>query len=189
MVRVDRRIPRNILPIEAIPRHDTFAIKADAWRQVLFILNCFQQSSQFDSDKKRRKLAEASLLYIKSMTNMETRGSCIEKLALALVTLAKEYFICQLPRSENSNVDALACLASAYEIVVPGSVPVEVLNDPSIVQVELMDVESSMHNWMDPFNNSIGGKFPPTMAKTINVSRKATYYIIQDDKLRFSLPL
>lgn len=61
-----------------------------------------------------------------------------------LLSQFKKYVIWQVPRSDNSNtdnVDALARLASAYETDLRRSVPVEVLNDPSIDREYVMDIQ------------------------------------------------
>lgn len=51
--------------------------------------------------------------------------------------------MCQVPHSENSNAYALARLASAYETDLLRSIPVEVPTEPSIDQVEGMDMQPS----------------------------------------------
>lgn len=61
--------------------------------------------------------------------------------AWKLLAKFKDYVILKVPQSENSNTDALARLASTYETELPRSVPVEVLNEPSIDQSEMMDIQ------------------------------------------------
>lgn len=53
----------------------------------------------------------------------------------------KEFLIRQIPRSENSNIDALAKLSSTYEIDLARIVLIKVLPAPSIFEAEQLDVE------------------------------------------------
>lgn len=62
----------------------------------------------------------------------------------------KDFVIRQIPRSENSNADALAQLTSAYETELPHTVIVEVLAAPSISEVDLCDVTIRVRWWKDP---------------------------------------
>lgn len=57
----------------------------------------------------------------------------------------KNYSINQIPRSENSNTDALAKVASVYETDLARSVPVEILDTPSILDPYMMEIDSQPH--------------------------------------------
>lgn len=58
-----------------------------------------------------------------------------------LLAWFKIYTIERVPRSKNSNADALAKLASSYQTKLPKSVLVEILNPPSIFELEVRNVE------------------------------------------------
>ncbi|XP_022157920.1 uncharacterized protein LOC111024530 [Momordica charantia] len=67
------------------------------------------------------------------------------------------YEVSQVPKSENSNADALAKLASAYETDLARSVPVEILDSPSILEPDVMEVDTPSLSWMDPIVEFIKG--------------------------------
>ncbi|XP_022156792.1 uncharacterized protein LOC111023626 [Momordica charantia] len=73
--------------------------------------------------------------------------------ARGLLAQFEDYVIQQVPRSKNSNADALARLASAYETDLPRTVPVEILAESSIDQPEIIEITSAQPTWIDPIKD------------------------------------
>lgn len=61
--------------------------------------------------------------------------------AITLLVELTKYEIHQVSRSKNTNADALAKLASAYETDLARPVPVEILNEHSILEPDLMNIK------------------------------------------------
>ncbi|XP_022144032.1 uncharacterized protein LOC111013824 [Momordica charantia] len=102
------------------------------------------------------------------------------------------YEVNQVPRSENSNTDALAKLASAYETDLARSVLVVILDNPSILEPDLMEVETPEPSWMDPIVEFIKRNPPQDSKAHKKMSRKVARFILRDGALYrrgFSLPL
>lgn len=57
------------------------------------------------------------------------------------LAIFKRYSLRQVSRSENSQADALAKLASAKDAVFLGTIPVEVLDQPSMPRIEVMSIQ------------------------------------------------
>ncbi|KAL5583361.1 hypothetical protein UlMin_015803 [Ulmus minor] len=58
--------------------------------------------------------------------------------------------ITQIPRNENTNADALARLATGLEDSLLKTVPLEILDEPSINKRQQVDTISDKPTWMDP---------------------------------------
>ncbi|KAL5537985.1 hypothetical protein UlMin_045753 [Ulmus minor] len=58
--------------------------------------------------------------------------------------------ITQIPRNENTNADALAHLATGLEDSLLKTVPLEILDEPSIDKHQQVDAISDKPTWMDP---------------------------------------
>ncbi|XP_022157610.1 uncharacterized protein LOC111024267 [Momordica charantia] len=104
----------------------------------------------------------------------------------------KTYEVNQVPRLENSNVDALAKLASAYETDLARSIPVEILDNPSILEPDIMDVDATAPMWMDPVVEFIKGNPPQDSKEHKKMARRAAQFVLRDGALYsrgFSLPL
>ncbi|XP_022158092.1 uncharacterized protein LOC111024661 [Momordica charantia] len=102
------------------------------------------------------------------------------------------YEVNQVPRSENSNADALAKLASAYETDLARSVPVEILDSPSILKPDVMEIDTPSPSWMDPILEFIKGNPPQDSKEQKRMARRAARFILRDGVLYrrgFSLPL
>ncbi|XP_022158589.1 uncharacterized protein LOC111025045 [Momordica charantia] len=102
------------------------------------------------------------------------------------------YEVNQVPRSENSNAGALAKLASAYETYLARSVSVEILDNPSILEPDVMEVDTPAPSWMDPIVEFIKGNLPQDSKEQKKMARKAARFILRDRALYrrgFSLPL
>ncbi|XP_022154406.1 uncharacterized protein LOC111021683 [Momordica charantia] len=102
------------------------------------------------------------------------------------------YEVSQVPRSENSNADALAKLASAYEIDLARSVPVEILDTPSILEPDVMEVDTPSPTWMDPIVEFIKGNPPQDPKEQKKMARRADRFTLREGMLYrrgFSLPL
>lgn len=65
------------------------------------------------------------------------------------LTQFQTYEINQISRPENLNTDALAKLASAYETDLARLVPVEILDILSILEPDMMEIDSKPPSWMD----------------------------------------
>ncbi|KAL5555378.1 hypothetical protein UlMin_037614 [Ulmus minor] len=57
--------------------------------------------------------------------------------------------ITQIPRNENTNADTLACLATGLEDSLLKTVPLEILDEPSIDKRQQVDAISDKPTWMD----------------------------------------
>ncbi|XP_022150862.1 uncharacterized protein LOC111018909 [Momordica charantia] len=102
------------------------------------------------------------------------------------------YEVSQVPRSENSNADVLAKLASAYETDLARSVPVGILDTPSILEPDVMKVDTSSPTWMDPIVEFIKGNPPQESNEQKKMTRRAARFTHREGMLYrrgFSLPL
>ncbi|XP_022135947.1 uncharacterized protein LOC111007781 [Momordica charantia] len=108
------------------------------------------------------------------------------------LTQFKTYEVNQVPRLENSNADALAKLASAYETDLARSVLVEILDNPSILEPDVMEIDIPSPSWIDPIVEFIKGNLPQDLKEQKKMERKAARFILRDGALyrrSFSLPL
>ncbi|XP_022150100.1 uncharacterized protein LOC111018362 [Momordica charantia] len=104
----------------------------------------------------------------------------------------RTYEVSQVPRSENSNADALAKLASAYETDLARSVPVEILDSPSILEPDVMEVDTPSPSWMDPIVEFIKGNPLQDPKEQKKMARRAARFTLREGALYrrgFSLPL
>ncbi|XP_022152853.1 uncharacterized protein LOC111020478 [Momordica charantia] len=102
------------------------------------------------------------------------------------------YEVSQVPRLENSNADALAKMASAYETDLAKSVPVKILDNPSILDPDVMEIDTPSPSWMDPIVEFIKGNPPQELKEQKRMARKAARFVLRDGALYrrgFSLPL
>ncbi|XP_022146375.1 uncharacterized protein LOC111015604 [Momordica charantia] len=83
------------------------------------------------------------------------------------------YEVSQVQRSENSNVDTLAKLASAYETDLARSVPVEIMDTPSVLEPDVMEVDTPSLTWMDPIVEFIKGNPPQDPKEQKKMARRA----------------
>lgn len=100
-------------------------------------------------------------------------------------TLAKfkRYSLRKVPRSKNSQVDALAKLASTKDAKFLGTILVEVLDQPSVPKVVVMSVQERT-SWMTPILDYLKhGNLPEEKGETRKIKYKATRYLIYDDIL------
>ncbi|XP_022150033.1 uncharacterized protein LOC111018305 [Momordica charantia] len=88
--------------------------------------------------------------------------------------------ISQILRSQNSNVDAFAKLASAYETNLARSVSVEILDNPSILEPDMMEVDSQPPSWMDSIRNILEGNIPIDLREAKKMTRKAARFLLRD---------
>ncbi|XP_020421438.1 uncharacterized protein LOC109949730 [Prunus persica] len=93
----------------------------------------------------------------------------------------RAYEIKQIPRSENSHADALACLASAINDKIERKVPVKILAQPSTVAAETCTVRYE-DTWMSPiYSYRTNGTLPEDKAQARKLRyRSARYTIIND---------
>ncbi|XP_022136647.1 uncharacterized protein LOC111008302 [Momordica charantia] len=104
----------------------------------------------------------------------------------------RTYEVSRVPRAENSNADALAKLASAYETNLARSVPVEILDNPSISEPDLMEIGAPESSWMDPIADFIRGNSPQDPKERRKLARRAARFVVRGEALYrrgFSLPL
>ncbi|XP_060965518.1 uncharacterized protein LOC133034447 [Cannabis sativa] len=105
-----------------------------------------------------------------------------------------DYFkIEQIPREQNSNVDALAKLASQNEFDELNLVPVEMLNEPSICEKKDVEMIDSSPMWMTPiFNYLLSGQLPTDKNEAQKLLYSVPRYMIVEGKLYrrgYSMPL
>ncbi|KAL5539832.1 hypothetical protein UlMin_045012 [Ulmus minor] len=79
----------------------------------------------------------------------EKMASYLEK-AKELLGQFDTVTITQIPRNENTNADALARLATGLEDSLLKTVPLEILDEPSIDKHQQVDAISDKPTWMDP---------------------------------------
>ncbi|XP_022150037.1 uncharacterized protein LOC111018309 [Momordica charantia] len=111
----------------------------------------------------------------------QAKDSRIEKYLIKVrshLAQFKTYEVNQVPRSENSNADALAKLASAYEIDLARSVPVEILDNPSILESDVMEVDTLAPSWMDPIAEFIKGNPSLDSKEQKKMARKAARFVL-----------
>ncbi|CAL9004835.1 unnamed protein product [Prunus brigantina] len=96
------------------------------------------------------------------------------------------FTIQQVPRAENTHVDALVSLGSALDSQVRCSIPVEHLDRPSIEEIDpinSMQIDEDP-SWQDPIiNYLVNGNLPTDKSEAKKVQQKAARYYMQGDKL------
>ncbi|KAM6580325.1 hypothetical protein CsatA_004099 [Cannabis sativa] len=105
-----------------------------------------------------------------------------------------DYFkIEQIPREQNSNVDALAKLASQNELDELNLVPVEMLNELSKCEKEEVEIIDSSPTWMTPIvNYLLNGQLPIEKNEAQKLLYFVPRYTIVEGKLYqrgYSMPL
>ncbi|KAL5550179.1 hypothetical protein UlMin_000355 [Ulmus minor] len=92
--------------------------------------------------------------------------------------------ITQVPKSDNSNADALARLATSLENNLLKIVPVEVLETPSIVKSELIAQVAALPSWMDPFISYLhDGVLSNDRDQARSLCLRATRYLFKNNML------
>ncbi|KAL5564424.1 hypothetical protein UlMin_027588 [Ulmus minor] len=100
--------------------------------------------------------------------------------------------ITQIPRNENTNADALARLATGLEDSLLKTVPLEILDEPSIDKHQQVDAISDKPTWMDPIMAYLrDGTLPQDKFEARRLRYRSARYYLDKDKLRkrsFSSP-
>ncbi|KAL5545155.1 hypothetical protein UlMin_008939 [Ulmus minor] len=100
--------------------------------------------------------------------------------------------ITQIPRNENTNADALACLATGLEDSLLKTVPLEILDEPSINKRQQVDIISNKPTWMDLIMAYLrDGTLPQDKFEARRLRYRSARYYLDKDKLRkrsFSSP-
>ncbi|KAL5546806.1 hypothetical protein UlMin_006493 [Ulmus minor] len=100
--------------------------------------------------------------------------------------------ITQIPRNENTNADALARLATGLEDSLLKTVPLEILDEPSIDKHQQVDAISDKPTWMDPIIAYLrDGTLPQDKFEARRLRYRSARYFLDKDKLRkrsFSSP-
>ncbi|KAL5566636.1 hypothetical protein UlMin_029800 [Ulmus minor] len=92
--------------------------------------------------------------------------------------------ITQVPRSENSNTDALAWLITSLEENILKTMPVEVLETPSIIKSELIAQVAAVTSWMDPFISYLrDGVLPNDHDQVRSLHLQAMRYLLKNNML------
>ncbi|XP_022156050.1 uncharacterized protein LOC111023020 [Momordica charantia] len=124
----------------------------------------------------------------------QTKDSRMEKYLSKVRSHLAQFGTCevsQVPRSENSNADVLSKLASAYETDLARSIPIETLDTPSILEPDVMEVDTPSPTWMDPIVEFIKGSPPQDPKEQKKMARRAARFILREGMLYrrgFSLP-
>ncbi|CAL8117033.1 unnamed protein product [Prunus armeniaca] len=92
----------------------------------------------------------------------------------------KTYYICQVPRSENSHADALSRLASAIDDCAGRHVPIEVLTRRSTTEADVNTIRRDPIGWTRSMPTS------PTASYQLTKPKPRQY---DDDRCSHSLPL
>ena len=110
-----------------------------------------------------------------------------------LLAQFEKYTLQQVPRDQNSNVDALAKLASAKDADTLNIVPVEHLSTPSIQAEESSLVIQATNTWMTPFIEYLEhGVLLMDRNKVRTLQRQSARFILIDRvlyKIGYSMPL
>ncbi|KAL5578443.1 hypothetical protein UlMin_020142 [Ulmus minor] len=100
--------------------------------------------------------------------------------------------ITQISRNKNTNSDALARLATGLEDSLLKTVPLEILDEPSINKCQQVDAISDKPTWMDPIMAYLrDGTLPQDKFEAHRLQYRSTRYYLYKDKLRkriFSSP-
>ncbi|KAL5574095.1 hypothetical protein UlMin_023692 [Ulmus minor] len=100
--------------------------------------------------------------------------------------------ITQIPRNENTNADALARLATGLEDSLLKTIPLEILDEPSINKRQQVDAISDKPTWMDPIMAYLrDGTLPQDKFEARRLRYRSARYYLDKDKLRkrsFSSP-
>ena len=92
--------------------------------------------------------------------------------------------IMQVPRAENVNADALACLATGLEVNLLKTVPIEVLELPSIDKPKQVDHITAQPCWMDPIISFLhDGNLSEDKFEAHSLRYRSTCYILDKGKL------
>ncbi|XP_022149417.1 protein NYNRIN-like [Momordica charantia] len=105
-----------------------------------------------------------------------------------IVNQIKEEYQTNDPRMEKY----LTKLASAYETDLARSVPVEILDSPSILEPDVMEVDTPSPSWVDPIVEFIKGNPPQDPKEQKKMARRAARFTLREGALYrrgFSLPL
>ncbi|KAL5540936.1 hypothetical protein UlMin_044912 [Ulmus minor] len=98
----------------------------------------------------------------------------------------------KIPRNENTNADALARLATGLEDSLLKTVPLEILDEPSIDKRQQVDAISDKPTWMDPIIAYLrDGTLPQDKFEARRLRYRSARYFLDKDKLRkrsFSSP-
>ncbi|XP_022157626.1 uncharacterized protein LOC111024288 [Momordica charantia] len=139
--------------------------------------------------------SDSQLIVNQIKEEYKTKDSRMEKYlgkVRSHLTHFQAYEISKIPRSQNSNVDVLAKLASAYKTNLARSVLVKILDNPSILELDMMEVDSKPLSWMDPIRNFLEGNIPINPKEAKKMRRKTARYLLRDETMYqrgFSLPL
>ncbi|KAL5574153.1 hypothetical protein UlMin_023750 [Ulmus minor] len=121
----------------------------------------------------------------------EKMASYLEK-AKELLGQFDTVTITQIPRNENTNADALARLATGLEDSLLKTVPLEILDEPSIDKCQQVDAISDKPTWMDPIMAYLrDGTLPQDKFEARRLQYRSVRYYLDKDKLHkrsFSSP-
>ncbi|KAL5568387.1 hypothetical protein UlMin_024962 [Ulmus minor] len=100
--------------------------------------------------------------------------------------------ITQIHRNENTNADTLARLATGLEDSLLKTVPLEILDEPSIDKCQQVDAISDKPTWMDPIMAYLrDGTLPQDKFEARRLRYRSARFYVNKDKLRkrsFSSP-
>ncbi|KAL5548489.1 hypothetical protein UlMin_003720 [Ulmus minor] len=114
----------------------------------------------------------------------EKMASYLEK-AKELIGQFDTVTITQIPRNENTNTDALAHLVTGLEDSLLKTVPLEILDEPSIDKRQQVDAISNKPTWMDPIMAYLhDGTLPQDKFEARRLRYRSTRYYLDKDKLR-----
>ncbi|KAL5575294.1 hypothetical protein UlMin_016993 [Ulmus minor] len=114
----------------------------------------------------------------------EKMASYLEK-AKELLGQFDTVTITQIPRNENTNADALARLATGLEDSLLKTVPLEILDEPSIDKHQQVDAISDKPTWMDPIIAYLrDGTLPQDKFEARRLRYRSARYFLDKDKLR-----
>lgn len=121
------------------------------------------------------------------------RTNLYMRYAQELMEKFKEVNLEQVPRSKNSEADALAKLGSQRESTLLGVIPLEVQLQPSVPKLDIMSVDVQQDTWITPIVDYITkGTLPPERDEARRLKYKSTRHVIYEGvlyKRGFNKPL
>ncbi|KAL5559394.1 hypothetical protein UlMin_035605 [Ulmus minor] len=209
---LDMESPRKVKEVQSLTRRPRTAIKGQALAD--FIAEFTYQPTSLESAKELVP-SPSSLwhLYVDGSSTDNCSGagvilvspervrlSCALRFRFKATNNQAEYeallfdtvTITQIPRNENTNADALARLATRLEDSLLKTVPLEILDEPSIDKHQQVDAISDKPTWMDPIMAYLrDGTLPQDKFEARRLRYRSARYYLDKDKLRkrsFSSP-
>ena len=141
------------------------------------------------SAKEVKVFSDSKLVVSQIEGSFETKDAHMQqylKLFGALQVAFQKVSMVKIPRSQNSDVDSLATLASSSDDCIPQMISIELLEQPSIKHHAIVASTTVLEpSWMDPYISFLSDGSLPTDSKELEKVRRtsAHFYLFEDKKL------